>query len=114
MSNIDSNTGKDKNSVIINAFSMLQALRNDVAELEMVEERYEKEYSSILDSLEEIGIEIAQFRVPSSEIKAHPLSSGASGDRVDPEKKYVDKHYLLAKIDAILGFFDIITSVQPR
>ena len=114
MSDTDSNTGKDKNDVIIRAFSMLQTLRNNVAELKLVEEKYEREYSYILDSLEEIGIEVTQFRIPSLKIKPRLLSSNASGNKRYSEEKYVDKHYLLGKIDAILGFFDIITSVKPR
>ena len=30
------------------------------------------------------------------------------------EEKYVDKSFILMKLDAILGYFEIITSEKPR
>lgn len=102
--------GQDR---LARAYAMLQALRNNIAELTLVEEMYVREYHTALDMLESIGIDINDFRIPSSEVKPHINSISDRGPTYSKEK-YVPKQLLLAKVDAILIYFNITLSEKPR
>lgn len=99
--------------VLIRAFARLQGLRSSVANLTSVGEIYVKEYHEVLDKLEGIGIDTSDFRVPSSEVK--PRITGFSIDVTHYSKdKYVPKALLLAKLDAVITYFEITTAEKPR
>jgi hypothetical protein len=71
----------------------------------------------VLDKLEKIGISVSEFRVSGLEVQprvtmTHFGSGGAEHSYSD--EKYVDKALILTKLDAILGYFEIITSEKPR
>ena len=95
------------------AYGLLQGLRNNVATLSWVEQTYVKEYHSVLDMLEEIGINTTDFRVPDSEVK-HRVRVSSPERTVYSDDRYVPNALLLAKLDAILVYFEIITSEKPK
>jgi hypothetical protein len=98
---------------IIRAYARLKGLRSNVDKLGWVEDTYANEYHSILDTLDKTGINTTEFRVPASEIQRRVVLSSPSGNTYSDEK-YVPKVLLLAKLDAILAYFEIITSDKPK
>jgi hypothetical protein len=104
---------QDIQDIIIRAYARLKGLRSNVDKLSLVEETYANESHSILDTLEKTGINTTEFRVPIAEIKPRITSVSRSGKHYSDEK-YVPKVLLLAKLDAILNYFEIITSDKPK
>ena len=113
---------ENKEDALARAYATLSSLRNNIAQMDyiVVSEKYVHEYHKALDKLETIGIDASEFRIPDSELKhqdtAVPMYVG--GERISPykpsEEKYVDKPFILTKLDAILGYFEIITSEKPK
>lgn len=112
--------GKNDQDTLTRAYAILRALRNNIAELTLVEEIYVREYHTALDTLEGIGIDVTQFRIPSSEVQPRVTSISVvySGIPSPPPKyskeKYVPKQLMLTKLDAILVYFEITYSEKPR
>lgn len=106
------NNGQD---VLIRAFAMLTALRKNIAEINYgVQETFVREFHSTLDKVEAIGISVSEFRIPDSEVKPRVLSVHMGGGRTYSDEKYVDKSFILTKLDAVLDYLEIITSEKPR
>ncbi len=116
---------EDKQDALARAFATLSSLRKNIGEMTAyrVLETYVNEYHTVLDRMKDIGIDVSEFRIPDSEVKpddswSYPHSrsrAGGGGDQVTYSKeKYVGKSFILMKLDAILGYFGIITSEKPR
>jgi hypothetical protein len=109
---------ENKQDVLARAYAKLSALRKNIDQMadyrSKITETYVREFHYVLDSLESLAIDITEFRVPDSEVK--PLITGSSleGGKRYSDDKYVDKSFILTKIDAILGYFEIITADKPR
>ena len=110
---------KNSQDELARAYAMLSSLRKNIGEItaDRVLETYVCEFHTALDKLESIGKDVSEFRVPDSVVKPRITSSmwddrGAHNTYSD--EKYVDKSFILTKIDAILGYFEIITSEKPR
>ena len=101
------------------AYAMLSSLRKNVDKMPdyKVLETYVSEFHTVLDRLQGMGVNVSEFRVPDSAVKpritASWLEDGRSHHSYSYEK-YVDKPFILTKLDAILGYFEIITSEKPR
>lgn len=112
----------NKQDVLARAYATLSSLRKNIDQMTaLVPETYLREFHAMLDRLEGIGIDVSEFRIPDSEVKPKVTSVspvnyiGGGGGHVSYSKeKYVDKPYILTKIDAILGYFEIITSEKPK
>jgi hypothetical protein len=99
---------------LVRAYATLSSLRKNIGEIATgVRETYVHEFHRILDKLENIGIDVSEFRIPDSEVKRRVVSVGLQGPNYSGEK-YVDKAFILTKLDAILGYFEIITAEKPR
>ncbi len=99
---------KDTQDTLVRAYARLQGLRDNIAELDAVsvEDAYVNEYYAALDMLQEIGINTADFHVPDSEIK--PRVTSRSREHISySDQKYILKALLLAKLDAILIYFQV-------
>ena len=104
------------------AYATLQALRSniiDIASVYGVEEKYVSQYHAALDMLESIGIDVAQFRIPPSEVQHRetipPVSyPGQPAPEEYTKEKYVRKGLLLTKLDTILMYFEPTHSDEPR
>ena len=111
----------NEQDVLARAYARLSALRKNIGEMVdyLVLEIYVQEFHAVLDRIEGIGIDVPEFRIPDSEVKPRMTSSyvdnssGVSRNTYS-EEKYVDKAFILTKLDAILGYFEIITSEKPR
>jgi len=110
---------ENKQDIFARAFSELSSLRKNIGQMttERVLEMYVTEYHTVLDKLEGIKIETSEFRIPDSAVQPRVTASWLEGEKSYKsysEEKYVDKSFILTKIDAILGYFEIITSEKPR
>ena len=107
---------ENKQDKLARVFATLSSLRKNIDQMTVynVLETYVHEFHSVLDRLEGIGKDVSEFRIQGSLIKPLITSKRMDGTRSYSEQKYVDKSYLLFKIDAILGYFKIITAEKPK
>jgi hypothetical protein len=110
---------KDSQDTLARAYAMLSALRKNISQMKTydIEEKYVTEFHNVLDKLEGVGIETAEFRVPETLVKPKITASWLEGDVSQheySEEKYVERSFILTKIDAVLSYFEIITSEKPR
>ena len=106
---------KNSQDELARAYVMLLSLRKNIAEATFrfgVTETYVREFHDVLDRLKGIGLEVSEFRIPDSQVYRRVSVSSLEGDSYTP--KAVDKAFMLTKLDAILGYFEIITSEKPR
>ena len=117
---IDSNDGeggmsKESQDGIIRAYSILKALRKNIDQIGSIPEKYVNEYHTVIEKLENsIGITLSEFRIPDSEIQPTPRAFTPGKGTVYSSEKYVSRAFMLTKMDAILDYFEIITSEKPR
>ncbi len=105
----------DNQDVLARAYATLVALRNNTEKINYgIQEKYVREYHAILERLEGIGHTLTEFRIPREEVGPRVTSVDMSGGRTYTQENYVDKIYFLTKIDALLGYFDLISSERPR
>ena len=114
---------KNNQGALIRAYAMLLSLRKNIEQMKgNPTEVFVLEFHTVLDRLQNISIDIAEFRIPASEVKPKvtgvPAVNNATGRSVGhvsySEEKYVDKSFILTKLDAILRYFEIITSEKPK
>ncbi|MFC2008317.1 hypothetical protein ACFLT0_01330 [Chloroflexota bacterium] len=103
--------------VLARAYATLSALRKNTGEItdrNGIKETYVRKFHSVLDRLESIGLDVSEFRIPDSEVKRQITSKHMGGGRSYTDEKYVEQSFLLTKLDAILGYFEIITPEKPK
>ncbi|HJX69641.1 MAG TPA: hypothetical protein VJ441_00945, partial [Dehalococcoidia bacterium] len=116
---------KNNQDTLARAFAMLSSLRENIANMSSnsVPETYVHEFHAELTRLEGIGIDISQFRIPESEVRpividVSPVNylgvGGGGGQATYSKEKYVQRPFILTKLDAILKYFEIITSEKPK
>jgi len=108
---------ENKQDALVRAYTMLSSLRKNIAQIGAVLEKYVREFHTVLDRLEGIGIDVSEFRIPDSEVQPRVTMTtygGGGAEHSYSKEKYVDKSFILVKLDAILGYFEIITSEKPR
>ena len=109
---------KNKQDALARAYATLSSLRKNIDQMTVysVEETYVREFHTALDKLESIGIDISEFRIPDSEVKPRTKASMYERGRKiwSAEDVCVERSFILTKLDAILGYFEIITSEKPR
>ncbi len=110
---------KNQQDGLARAYAMLKSLRENIKEMTTynVLEAYVSEFHTVLDRLEAIGVDVAEFRIPDSAVKPRITVSwmeGTISKKSYSEEKYVERSFILTKLDAILGYFEIITPEKPR
>ncbi len=110
---------KDNQDILARTLATLSSLRKNIDQMTThnAPEKYVLEFHTVLDRLESIGIDVAEFRIPDSAVKPRITASwmeGAISKESYSEEKYVERSFILTKLDAILGYFEIITSEKPR
>ena len=111
---------ENKQDKIARAYATLLSLRNNIAEMTNVTELYVNELHTVLIRLQGIGMDVSEFFIPDSELKHRDTAAimYRGGERISPYKpsdeKYVDKYFILTKLDAILGYFEITTAEKPK
>lgn len=108
---------KNKEDVLARAFATLSSLRKNIDQRTAysVKETYVREFHAVLDKLEGVEIDVTEFRIPDSQVTPRVQIWNYGGGRDSYSKeKYVERVLILTKLDAILGYFEIITSGKPR
>jgi len=106
---------KNKQDELIRAYATLKSLRNNIAGMTDVKETYVNAFHTVLIRLQDIGINTSEFWIPYSEINPRTASINTlTGVKQYTEERYVDKSFILTKLDAILGYFEIITAEKPK
>jgi hypothetical protein len=113
---------QNHNDTVIRAYATLISLRKNIGEIPNIKirETFVHEYHNVLDNLQKMGVDLIEFRIPDSEVQPvdtaiQVITPGKSVYMPKYSKeKYVDKPFILTKIDAILGYFSIITAEKPR
>ena len=112
---------KQQQDALVRAYTALSSLRKNIAQIaHSIPEVYVTEFHKVLERLEHIGVEVSEFRVPESLVKpmitSAPVanSSGVRGRATYSEERYVDKPFILHKLDSILGYFEFVTSETPK
>ena len=112
---------QNNSDVVARAYVTLASLRKNIDQINRsIPEKYVQEYHTVLDKLTGIGLDITEFRIPDSELQPediaiHVISFPKSESPPKYSKeKYVDKPFILTKIDAILGYFEFTMSEKPR
>lgn len=106
---------ENEQDVLARAYAMLSSLRRNIDQMTYnVLETYVHEFHAVLDKLESIGIDVSDFRILDSLVKPRVTSQSFPGGKTYSEEKYVERSFILTKIDAILGYFEIITAEKPR
>ncbi len=102
------------------AYTTLLSLRKNIDRMitNNVPETYVREFHAALTKLEGIVKDVSEFRIPDSAVQpiiGGPVSN-VTGESIKhySKEKYVNKSFILIKLDAILGYFEIITSEKPR
>jgi len=113
---------QNNNDAIFRTYSRLKALRQNLPGTVGwgVEEKFVREYHDILSKLESaMGFDLGEFKIPDTEIQRKissyaPANSfmGTPEETTYTEERYVNQSYMLAKFDAVLGYFEILNS--PR
>ena len=109
----------NKQDVLARAYAKLKAQRERIGQMTdyTVREIYVRDYHSALDKLEGIGRDVAEYRIPDSALKPCPTASLYVGGKKifsGKEEMCVERSFILTQLDAILGYFEIITSEKPR
>lgn len=92
----------DQSDRLARAYVHLRALRDNIPDYRWIEEVYVKQYHEALGRLEEIGYDVAEFKVSQGHLKSRTIGSGR-------QTLYIDRPLLLSKMDAVLTYFDLAT-----
>ena len=103
---------------IIRAYARLKALREALAAEPMDRRqfpaKYVREYHDALAHLTESGFQTDEFRIPGEEVAPRVTGGNYLTGEVDySADEYVDRSLFFAKLDAVLGYFDLVTA-QPN
>ena len=113
---------ENNQDALARAFATLSSLRKNIDDMQerLIPLTYVREFHAVLDRVAGIGIDVSEFRIPESELKAgmrvasYKIGDPSSFKSNDSGKEYVERSFILFKIDSILSYFEIITSEKPR
>jgi hypothetical protein len=91
---------------VIEGYVRLKALRKNLPEkVEAVQQRWVGEFDDLVTLLQNLSdTDLSGFRVPPAAIKTNDPKIGI----------YYDRGFVVAKMDALLGFFEITTSGEQK
>ena len=106
----------NKQDALARVYATLSSLRKNIDQMTeySVEEKFVREFHTRLDKLAGIGADVSEFRIPDSEVTPRITPSNTLTGTSYSKEKYVQRSFILTKLDAILRYFEIITSKKPR
>ena len=110
----------NQGDVFARAYVSLSVLQKNLNKMKdfLIEETYVKEYYSILDRLQQIGVDVIEFRIDTSEIKPRfaggVIRLNGTSSQSYTNEKYVKRALLLIKVESVLGYFKLITEEPKR
>jgi hypothetical protein len=94
------------------ALARLSGIRKNIDEKDYhVDESLVKEYSSALQHLEELGVDVQEFKIPTEWLQPRIMSTGPNGPKYAKERA-VQRFLFMAKLDAVLGYFTMTSSKE--
>lgn len=114
---------QNKQDTICRSYSRLTALKANLPTIGWgIEEKFIKEYHYILVALEEaMEMTLGEFRIPDNELQramtSHTSSDpyfGGEEETTYTNERYCSRDYVLSKVDALLTYFQILTSPQEK
>ena len=105
----------NKQDALARVYATLSSLRKNIDQMTeySVEEKFVREFHTVLDRLAGIEIDVSEFRIADSLVKPRVMSKSYKGISYS-EEKYVQRSFILTKLDAILGYFEITLSEKPK
>ncbi len=96
---------------VLRAYARIKALRDNLPG-PIVSEAYVGEFHDALGNLTQARLDIDEFRVPDSAVTYRWFPGGAR--RVKSDKRYVDREFMLTKVDAALLYLDLLLKLTPE
>jgi len=102
------------------SFAKLSALKENLPDKARISEDYVKIFHGEIEKLSNLGYkDLEEFKIPNQEITARQVSYDPRRGSRYSEERYVEKGLLLARLDAVLIFFQINSEkiemgFQPR
>lgn len=100
---------KDK---LLRAYARLSSLKENLPN-NLIPETLVAEYHAALNHLEELGFDIAEFKIPANLVTPTLTSFNyISGDRHYSDIRYVDRDFFMIKLSAAVSFFQLSMQSQ--
>jgi hypothetical protein len=97
----------DRHDKLARAYARLLALKEHVPP-GAVEHIYVAEFHAALDHCEQVGLDVAEFRVPEGQIRPQLRSSNThTGEKTYSEERYAPSSLFRTKLDAFLTYFEL-------
>jgi hypothetical protein len=97
-------------------YARLTALRDalEPVRLTQLESRYVDEFHGALEALRRTGIDVDDFKIGPNSIIQVPESTSYMGGTSGRVRSYVDKAMLMAKLKAVISYFELGQEEPPR
>ena len=96
---------EDKQNNIKKSYAFLISLKETIPSDSLIHERFANTYNEQVERLIKLGFDdLEEFKIPSHEIKHSQIATNMFS-----EERFVDRNFLLMKINAILNFFSVST-----
>jgi hypothetical protein len=100
---------------LIRTYVRLSALMKNLESKGSIKETYVSEYHSIVTQLEAGGWEIEEFKIPETVLHQRVTSwNPLSGHKTLSKNRFVAGAFFMSKLDAILGYFDLLTEPEEK
>jgi len=101
-------TEEETQDLIKRSYASLVSLKDNLPDRVHVKEDYVLEYHKNLDKLEECGFNVAEFRIPDTQLKRLVSSFNyRTGAKTYKDYRAVEKSFLLLKLNALLNYFTL-------
>ncbi len=103
--------------ILKRAYAVLVALKENLPPKSFhIHEKYVQEYHAAIGDLEKQRLDLKQFKIPESEIERRLASyNGMSGESTYSDDRYVERAFLMTKLDALLSYFSLsMDERKPR
>ena len=98
------------NMQVLEAFSRLKSLRQNMPKSYSVDMKFVDEFHKILDLLERnSGTNLQNFRIPDTEIRPIPAGGNyLTGEIEYTDEPYCDRDFFAMKVDGVLTMFELL------
>jgi len=98
----------EQQDLLKRVFARLSALRQNLPKDTHVPIHWAEDYHAALQELENLGIDIKEFRIPSDQFKQIRVGGNyVTGEVRYSRDYYVQRDFFMAKLDAVLVYFEL-------
>jgi len=104
------------NDEILRAYSLLNALKENLPDIYEIEERWVKEYNNALAKITTAtGMDLTDFKLSSDDLGESIASANSiTGEVTYREGLYCERSRLIQKLDAILTYFTLLQTPPEK